>query len=172
MSDIEDEVDPEVEETEFDDDALLAELENGEDIEESALREKRIEELQKQFEKIKEYQQNNHGTYTDVRHDKDVLEITTSDDLCIVHFYHPEFRRCQIIDSHLATLAPKHFRTRFVKVDVMKAPFLVEKLKVQVLPSIICFIKGIAVDRVVGFDELGGSDSFTTTTLEIRLAKS
>ncbi|KAJ3122860.1 hypothetical protein HK098_002436 [Nowakowskiella sp. JEL0407] len=156
----------------LDEDAIFEELERGEDIEYNELREKRIEELQAQMSKLKEMQQNKHGTYTDVQNDKDILEITTTDDLVVVHFYHLEFRRCQIIDKHLNILAPKHFRTRFVKVDVAKVPFLVDRLKVQILPCLICFVKGIAVDRVVGFDELGGTDSFTTATFEKRLAKS
>jgi hypothetical protein len=33
------------------------------------------------------------------------------------------------------------------------------------LPTIICFCDGIAVDRIVGFEELGGSDDFPTVVL-------
>ena len=49
------------------------------------------------------------------------------------------------------------------------APFLVTKLKVQVLPCVIGFVDGIGVDRVVGFEGLGHGDSFTTKDLEARL---
>ena len=34
------------------------------------------------------------------------------------------------------------------------------------LPSVILFVDGIAVDRVTGFEELGGKDEFRTETLE------
>ena len=37
------------------------------------------------------------------------------------------------------------------------------------LPTIILFVNGVAVDRVVGFDELGGSDEFPTMALIRRL---
>lgn len=67
------------------------------------------------------------------------------------------------------TLAPKHFDTRFLRINVDNAPFLVTKLKVQVLPCVIGFIDGIGVDRIVGFEGLGDGDSFTTKDLEARL---
>jgi thioredoxin-like negative regulator of GroEL len=54
---------------------------------------------------------------------------------------------------------------------VEKVPFLVERLKIQVLPCVILFKDGIAVDRVVGFEELGNTDNFTTRTLERRIAR-
>ena len=40
------------------------------------------------------------------------------------------------------------------------------------LPTIICFIDGVSVDRVVGFEELGGQDEFPTLLLSRRLVKS
>lgn len=40
------------------------------------------------------------------------------------------------------------------------------------LPSVICFIDGVAVDRVVGFSELGNTDEFKTIELTRRLVKS
>ena len=53
--------------------------------------------------------------------------------------------------------------------DVENVPFLVVQLKIQVLPCIISFINGIGVDRVVGFEDLGNTDSFSTAKLEYRL---
>lgn len=54
--------------------------------------------------------------------------------------------------------------------SVENAPFLVTKLKVQVLPCVICFVGGISVDRIVGFEGLSYTeDSFTTADLEARL---
>ncbi len=40
------------------------------------------------------------------------------------------------------------------------------------LPTIICFIDGVAKDRIVGFEELGGKDEFKTLVLTRRLVKS
>jgi hypothetical protein len=67
-------------------------------------------------------------------------------------------------------LAKKHFDTRFIKVNVDNAPFLVVKLKVQVLPCVLCFIDGVGVDRIVGFEGLSYTqDTFKTPDLEARL---
>lgn len=88
-----------------------------------------------------------HGTYTEVLTEKEIMKITTSSQRCVVHFYHKEFRRCMIMDKHLSTIARKYFKTKFVKIEVENAPFLVEKLLIQILPCVIAFVDGIAVDR-------------------------
>jgi thioredoxin-like negative regulator of GroEL len=57
--------------------------------------------------------------------------------------------------------------------NVENAPFLVTKLKVQVLPCVLAFIDGVSVDRIVGFEGLGYTqDTFTTKDLEARLLSS
>lgn len=39
------------------------------------------------------------------------------------------------------------------------------------LPCLLLLINGVAVDRVVGFDQLGAKDDFATSVLEARLLK-
>lgn len=57
--------------------------------------------------------------------------------------------------------------------NVENAPFLVTKLKIQVLPCVLAFVDGISVDRIVGFEGLGYTqDTFTTKDLEGRLLSS
>ena len=90
----------------------------------------------------------------------------------MVHFYHNDFERCKIVDMHLSKIAVNHGETRFVKLNATKAPFFIKKLGVQVLPTICCFINGILVDKVVGFDDLGQTDTFKTLTLIRRLVRS
>ena len=70
----------------------------------------------------------------------------------------------------LKTLAPKHFDTRFLRINVENAPFLVTKLKIQILPCVLSFVDGVSTDRIIGFEVLGYSeDTFTTQDLETRL---
>lgn len=98
------------------------------------------------------------------------MEITTASKYCVVHFQKPDFTRCRYMDSRLASLAPKHFDTRFISINVENAPFLVAKLKIQVLPCVICFIGGVGSARIVGFEGLGrNTDEFTLKELEHRL---
>jgi hypothetical protein len=57
--------------------------------------------------------------------------------------------------------------------NVDNAPFLVVKLKVQVLPCVLAFVDGVSVDRIVGFEGIGYTeDTFTTKDLEARLLSS
>jgi thioredoxin-like negative regulator of GroEL len=49
-----------------------------------------------------------------------------------------------------------------------KAPFFIQKLAIRTLPTIVCFIDGVARDRVVGFEDLGGKDEFDTIVLTRR----
>ena len=72
----------------------------------------------------------------------------------------------------MQALAPKHFDTRFLRINVENAPFLVTKIKIQVLPCVVSYIKGTGVDRIIGFEGLGltGND-FSVRDLELRLLK-
>ncbi|KAF3684719.1 Thioredoxin domain-containing protein 9 -like protein [Capsicum annuum] len=55
--------------------------------------------------------------------------------------------------------------------DIEKSPYLAEKLRIVVRPTL-ALIKNSKVDNyVVGFDELGGIDEFSTKELEERLAR-
>ncbi|KAF9631332.1 hypothetical protein BFW01_g2194 [Lasiodiplodia theobromae] len=153
-----------------DEDALIAELEDDDALD--AFREQRLQQLHQEFTRAKQMRNSEHGTYQEIKEEKALMDITTSTKLCVVHFFHADFNRCRIMDNHLETLAPKHFDTRFLRINVDNAPFLVTKLKVQVLPCVIAFVDGQGVDRIVGFEGLGyGTDKFTTSDLERRLLK-
>jgi hypothetical protein len=153
-----------------DEDALIAALEDDDDPTFAALREKRLQQLHEEVARAKVMRSSDHGTYTEIKDEKQVMDITTTTKLCVVHFFKPDFGRCGIMDGHLEVLAPKHFDTRFLRINVENAPFLVTKLKIQVLPCVIAFIDGVSVDRIIGFEGLGRNpDSFTTKDLEARL---
>ncbi len=74
------------------------------------------------------------------------------------------------MDKHLGILCKQHFETKFVKIDAEKSPFLVDRLKIWMLPTLALIKSEKTVDYVVGFDDLGGSDDFSTDVLEGRLA--
>lgn len=54
----------------------------------------------------------------------------------------------QVVDKHLSILAKQHIETRFIKIQAEKSPFLAEKLKIVVLPTI-ALIKNAKVDDYV-----------------------
>ncbi|XP_010261188.1 PREDICTED: thioredoxin domain-containing protein PLP3B-like [Nelumbo nucifera] len=130
----------------------------------------RIAALKKEAEKRDALKRKGHGEYREISEGDFLSEVTGSEKV-ICHFYHREFYRCKIMDKHLKLLAPMHVDTKFIKIDAENAPFFVAKLAVKTLPCVILFRKGIAVDRLVGFQDLGSKDDFTTKTLENLLVK-
>lgn len=56
------------------------------------------------------------------------------------------------------------------QVDAEKCPFLTDKLKIWMLPTLALIKSEKVIDYVVGFDDLGGVDDFETSTLAMRLS--
>lgn len=75
------------------------------------------------------------------------------------------------MDVHLEKLAEKHFDTKIARIDVQKAPFLVERLKVRILPCVMSFIDGKQVNKLEGFELLGNTDDFSIGALENELIR-
>jgi Thioredoxin len=88
-----------------------------------------------------------------------------------VHFYRPTTARCAIVNAKLEKLAPKHVETRFCRIDAEKSPYLVDKLTITVMPTILLICGGQTVHQIRGFDELGGSDDFHEDTLAFVMAQ-
>ncbi|KAF8591411.1 thioredoxin-like protein, partial [Ramaria rubella] len=133
------------------------------------LREKRMEELQREMGKMRDMREHDHGKYSEISDEKEVVRVSANEERCVIHFYHRNFQRCRIMDKHLEELAPRYFSTRFLRVFVENVPWLVDKLAIKVLPCVICFVKGVSKDRIIGFGELGNQDGFETAALEMRL---
>lgn len=144
----------------LEDNDFLDELDDDEAF--SAYRAQRSQELARLVKDVKRNASQNQG-YGEVRlvSEKEFFDVTTSNDLVVVHFFHPDFQRCKILNRRLQTVAQQHYETRFVQVDATEAPFLTTKLAIKVLPCLIGYIKGQERFRVVGFEGLsrdGGRD--------------
>lgn len=87
----------------------------------------------------------------------------------VCHFYRNNWP-CEVMDKHLKLLSMKHLETKFVKLNAEKAPFLTDRLKIWMLPTLALIKNEKTTDYVVGFDELGGVDDFQTESLAMRLA--
>ncbi|CAK5275601.1 unnamed protein product, partial [Mycena citricolor] len=172
-----------------DEDAIFAELEEEiENDNNASIREYGMKLLKEQIEQLNDMRDNKHGEYSEIHDEKEVVKVCAREPRCVVHFYHSNFKRCEIMDKHLAKIAPKYFATRFFRVFVESVPWLVEKLGIKVLPCVICFVDGISKDRqarssplpsdsslslrLIGFEDLGNSDAFDTAALELRLKQS
>ena len=162
-------------------DALL----EAKDDELEALRERRLAAMKRAQEQRQKYLHAGHGEYRELcegQHGADTarefFEASKESDRMVVHFYRPTSAvLCDIVHAHLTKLAPKHVETRFVKINVDScaesnsgAAYLVEKLGVVVMPTIVVIKNRKAVHHIRGFDEFGGTDSFSTEVVEWVLA--
>ncbi|KAG6509187.1 hypothetical protein ZIOFF_034578 [Zingiber officinale] len=135
-----------------------------------ALRERRMQQMKKMAEKRNCWISLGHGEYSEIS-EKDFFAAVKASDRVVCHFYRENWP-CKVMDKHLSILAKQHIETRFIKVHAEKSPFLTEKLRIILLPTLALVKNAKVEDYVVGFDELGGTDDFSTEELEERLAKS
>ena len=130
----------------------------------------KIEELRELEKKQSPQGLKGYGDYTEIT-EQDFLPKVTKNQQVVCHFYHAEFERCKIVDKHLRLIAHEHPETLFITLNADKAPFFVGKLAIKVLPTLVCFFDGKAIDRIVGFEDLGSRDDFPTISLIRRLVK-
>ncbi|KAE9589361.1 hypothetical protein Lal_00000125 [Lupinus albus] len=155
-------------EDKIDDEIAALERLDADDIE--ALRERRLQQMKKTAEKRSRWISLGHGEYTEIHSEKDFFSIVKASERVVCHFFRENWP-CKVMDKHLSILAKQHVETRFVKINAEKSPFLAEKLKIIVLPTLALIKNAKVDDYVVGFDQLGGSDEFSTEELEERLSK-
>lgn len=131
-------------------DAELHKLENLQDDDIEALRQRRIQELRRQQEKSREWLAKGHGEYREIPGEKEFFAEMKGEERMICHFYRENWpckvratrdsdgngaRRfdsawspdhgpflLQVMDKHLAILAKKHIETKFVKVAPPSSP--------------------------------------------------
>uniref|UniRef100_A0A5B7B3G3 Putative Thioredoxin domain-containing protein 9-like protein n=1 Tax=Davidia involucrata TaxID=16924 RepID=A0A5B7B3G3_DAVIN len=135
-----------------------------------ALRERRLQQMKKMAEKRSRWIALGHGEYSEIPTEKEFFAVVKASERVVCHFYRNNWP-CKVMDKHLSILAKQHIETRFVKINAEKSPFLAEKLKIVVLPTLALIKNAKVDDYVVGFDELGGTDEFSTEELGERLAK-
>ncbi|XP_059647859.1 thioredoxin domain-containing protein 9 homolog [Cornus florida] len=148
----------------------IAALDRLDDDDLEALRERRLQQMKKMAEKRSRWIALGHGDYSEIPAEKEFFSVVKASERVVCHFYRENWP-CKVMDKHLSILAKQHIETRFVKINAEKSPFLAEKLKIIVLPTLALIKNAKVDDYVVGFDELGATDEFSTEELEERLAK-
>ncbi|XP_018495908.1 thioredoxin domain-containing protein 9 [Galendromus occidentalis] len=155
-------------------DEIDREIERLEKLDEDDLegiRQRRMAAMKKAEEKKREWLQLGHGEYSELSNETEFFDACKKSTHVVVHFYRQETMRCAIVDKHLQILAVKHPETRFLKISVDKAPFLCDRMKIRVLPTLVLFKDFKSVDYIIGFDSLGGTDEFSTEMMEWRIAQ-
>eukprot|EP00967_Tisochrysis_lutea_P080408 scaffold110418_cov29-Tisochrysis_lutea.AAC.2 len=107
----------------------------------------------------------------------------------VVHFSHPEFFRCRIVDKHLRILAPKYTGTKVCasfslaaltslgaqanrgqesdcdainRSDGRYSQDIYRTLETALLPAVLVFKDGVKGEQLFGFEDIGGKDDFRT----------
>ncbi|XP_035030815.1 thioredoxin domain-containing protein 9 [Hippoglossus stenolepis] len=150
-------------------DAQLSKLSEMDEDELDRLKERRLDALKKAQKQKQEWLSKGHGEYREISSEKDFFGEVKESKNAVCHFYRSSTFRCKIIDKHLTILAKKHVETKFIKLNVEKAPFLTERLRIKTIPTLALLIDGKTKDYVVGFTDLGNTDDFSTEMLEWRL---
>jgi hypothetical protein len=143
-------------------DEEIKRLENLDENDLEEIRQKRLEQMQESFKKTQEYIQAGHGEYTELHSEKEFFEVAKKSKHLVCHFYRPSTWRCQIMDKHCEALAKIHIECRFVKINIEKSPYLAEKLRIVMLPTVMLVKDGKTDHSIIGFDEMGGTDNFET----------
>ncbi len=94
--------------------------------------------------------------YTD---EEELIKLTYSE-VMIVHFYHPSFKKCELMNTALEKISRNFPDIKFFKINVDKAPKMCKSLDISVLPFLGFFKNGFIVDFLVGFEKLGNGESF------------
>ncbi|KXZ55255.1 hypothetical protein GPECTOR_3g394 [Gonium pectorale] len=142
---------------------------NEDDVE--AIRQKRLIEMKQRQEKMKDWVARGHGEYREIHTEQEFFKEMKGEERMVCHFFRENWP-CKVMDKHLSILAKKHMETKFVKINAEKSPFLTDRLKIWMLPTLALIRYEKTVDYVAGFDQLGGKDDFDTSVLAERLAKS
>jgi len=143
-------------------------IENDED-ELERIRAKRMTQLKNAQDKRAEWLRNGHGQLNEINSDKDFFEEAKGSKKLVVHFYRNTTMRSKILDEHLKVLAKQHVETKFLKLDVDKCDWIVQRLNIRVIPTMALVLDGKTTGYLRGFEEFGGNDDFSTEMLEWRL---
>lgn len=155
------------------------------DIAIEKLRQKRLDEMKQQAIMKQKWIDNGHGQYTELSLGsncdiaKEFFQVTKQSSKVIVHFYKSTSARvCDIFHKHLQILAHRHYEAKFMKINVESVQndsmnsttnngitYLVEKLQIRIMPTLVLIKDRQVIHKIQGFDELGGIDTFSTNAL-------
>jgi thiol-disulfide isomerase/thioredoxin len=151
-----------------------------------ALRAKRINEMKQAAQQQQGYLAAGHGSYKELdasqQDGRDMcqsfFDATKASENLVVHFYRPTTAYCDVFHKLLDQLAQNHLETMFLRINVQDSEtkavsFLVERLNVRVMPTLVLIQKREMVHQIRGFDEFfataaGGSTNNNPEALTAR----
>lgn len=155
--------------------ALDAEIEKMDNMGEedfARIRKKRIEEMKAKALEKETWRRNDHGVLTTISDQKEFFDAVKKSKRVICLFFRDSNKWCDVLGDHFKVLAEKHMESRFIKVNAEKSPFLVERLNVWMMPTIVCCKEGKVHAQFNGLDQIDPTGKFETASLEFVLHSS
>jgi hypothetical protein len=140
----------------------LAKIDNMEDEDLEAVRAARRKQVADMAKRRDLWLQRGHGSYHEITDHKHFFQCVKQSERVVVHFKRKATERCAIIDGHLQKVARAHFETRFCCVDVERVPSIPQEFNVLMLPTLMLIEGGNTFHSIIGFDEFGNHDDFST----------
>ncbi|ETO22648.1 hypothetical protein RFI_14545 [Reticulomyxa filosa] len=144
-------------------------LQNVTPEEMAELRKKRLDDLKQKSEQREKWLSNHHGTVQTLADEKQFFEVMKSTQHVICMFFKTTSKWCQELKQHLSLLAEKHIECKFVEMDGEKAPFLVERLSVTMIPALVLARNNKVVKLLLGLDWVAPDGKLDTLKLEEKL---
>lgn len=150
-------------------DTEIERLNHLQDDDLEVIRRRRMAQMKKEAEDRVMWKRNGHGALQHIV-EKDFFARAKGTERMVVIFYRPGTSRYAAdLNDHMAKIAENHLETLFATIDAGKAPFLCEKLKIRIIPTLV-FLKDSEIDKVLaGLDQLNHTGKFTTEGIEKRL---
>lgn len=134
-----------------------------------SIRRRRIAQMKREAENDQRWRRNGHGQLRDIK-EKEFFTHSKESERFLCIFHRPAASVVsKDFTEHVARIAEAHVETMFGSLDAEKAPFLVDKFSIQVLPALVQVANG-QVRRVLhGLSELAPTGKFDTVALEQKL---
>lgn len=145
-------------------------VENLDEDDFEQLRRQRLADLKKQQAERSSWASNGHGKMNEVHDEKSFFEACKTSKRVVALFFNSSNQYCKILEEHLTKISHKHMETKFVMINAEKSPFLVDRLKIWMMPTVVLVIDQKTEHSIVGLDELNKGD-YETKDLEKLLSQ-
>uniref|UniRef100_A0A4W6CRD1 Thioredoxin domain containing 9 n=1 Tax=Lates calcarifer TaxID=8187 RepID=A0A4W6CRD1_LATCA len=119
-------------------DAQLTKLNDMDEDDLERLKERRLEALKKAQKQKQEWLSKGHGEYREIPSEKDFFSEVKDSKNVVCHFYRNSTFRS--LTNTWPSWQRKHVETKFIKLNAEKAPFLTERLRIKVIPTLALLI--------------------------------
>lgn len=150
-------------------DSQMHKLSKMDDDELEELRAKRLEALRKKEVRRSKWLQNNHGRFHELTDQKEFFANVKSTKHVICLFYSKTSHWSKPLQEHLTLIAQKHLECKFLQIEAQHAPFLIERLNIWMMPTLVLAKDNKVSTQLRGLDWVAPNGKIDTIALEQKL---